>query len=319
MCSDGGGFVDNEAFREAVRPISEVVAAMAGAGYAQSRANVDRSRTQPAVHSSAMRELAEQVHFAGNWDRCPIDTAQTHIGLLFHAGEDAMWTFSDCVVADRTPVYSLATLARTGVECLALAHWLSEPGIGTKERVRRSLNERIYSARQQSRLGGQLNPEPDRQARMLEAVSLGFETERTSNGTYLAPRRPSITDMVIAAIGASDAGKTLYSYMSALAHGAIWGLVERTSMGSLPPRDGVEEGAIEISSANIAMLASGLVLAHTTAYGGYLAHMGWTDAVWSAAAVDGSAFVRAWAGQKKLDGIADAQQDSTTGLWVPGA
>lgn len=133
---------------------------LTAAGYAAGRVEEERGRQLPAPDSGAMSELHQQSAFAGVWDENPIDTAQTHIGLLLTAGEDAMDTFASAIVADGTPLYSYIPIARAGMECLALAHWLAEPGIGARERMRRSINERIASAYEQSRLPASLNPEP---------------------------------------------------------------------------------------------------------------------------------------------------------------
>ena len=118
---------------------------IANVGY-QSTYGGDSPRRQPHVGSAAMREIDAQSAYAGTWDSHPVDTAYTHIGLLLTAGEDAMLSFADLVSADRTPTYAHLPVARSGIEWLALAHWLSDPDVGVGERVRRSLNERIASA-----------------------------------------------------------------------------------------------------------------------------------------------------------------------------
>ena len=147
---------------------------LTAAGYAAERIDERRGLQLPAPDSAAMSELDQQSAFAGVWDENPIDTAQAHIGLLLTAGEDAMETFAAAIVADRTQLYSYIPLARAGMEWLALAHWLAEPGIVSRQRVRRSINERIASAYEQSRLPTGLNPEPERQSRLLAAESLGL-------------------------------------------------------------------------------------------------------------------------------------------------
>jgi hypothetical protein len=44
-----------------------------------------------------------------------------------------MLSFADLVSADRPPIYGYLPVARSGMEWLALAHWLSDPDAGIKE------------------------------------------------------------------------------------------------------------------------------------------------------------------------------------------
>ena len=92
------------------------------------------------------------------------------------------------VTASRPPLFSFVPIARFGLECLSLAHYLGEPGIGIKERVRRSINERIVSAFEQSRLS-EGNSVPSRQERLLRAEDLGFARTYWKGGSppFLVP------------------------------------------------------------------------------------------------------------------------------------
>jgi hypothetical protein len=166
----------------------------AKAGYGSRTADGTGAGTTPSATSEATSELAEQAALSGEWDDTPIDTAITHVGLLLTAAEDAMETLAEAIVASHTPLYSHQLIARGGLECLALAHWLTERGIGARERVRRSLNERIQSAYEQSRLPDLLNPEPDRQRRLLAATALGFSAHAIEEGNPEAPRPTAALD-----------------------------------------------------------------------------------------------------------------------------
>ena len=255
--------VDDATFGAAVLPFSTMVAEVAEAGYAETHGATRESLQHPTADSAAMAELAQQANYAGVWDDTPVDTAHTHICLLLTAGEDAMRTFASAITADRTPLYGYVPLARAGLEYLALAAWLGEPEIGLRERVRRSLNERIASAYEQSRLPPGLNPEPGRQRRLLRAAELGSTTTPAKRHRFkhFAPARPTITDHVRRVLEQEDLGHVVYSYMAAISHGTIWGLIERAEAPSDEPGPVVRAG-LSISSSNIGVMASVLVLAH---------------------------------------------------------
>jgi hypothetical protein len=313
--------VNDADFRLAIEPYATMLEEVAAAGYASVHGATAESLQDPAAVSEAMGELAEQDRYAGVWDHTPIDTANTHIALLLTAGEDAMRTFAAAILAEHTPVYAYIPLTRNGLECLALAHWLDAPGIGVRERIRRSLNERIASAAEQAKLGGALNPEPGRQQRLLQAEALGYEiTKGRHMFKHFAPQRPTITAHVKRVLGHDELGRVLYSYTSAISHGTIWGLVERIEAPDDPGP--VVRAGVAITSSNIGLMAAALVMAHASAYGGFIEHMGWDEPRWRAA------LERAWKTIGHLVGpnrtraatIASAPEwrlDTAGGLWVP--
>lgn len=317
-------YVDDDTFRGIVMPYSAMVADMADAGYTEAPRGVWDVRN-PAVDSRAMAELAQQADFAGAWDKVPVDTALTHVGLLLTAGEDAMRTFASALVADRTPLYAYIPLGRSALECLGVAHWLGEPGIGTKERVRRSLNERIASAWEQSRLPPSMNTEPGRQQRLLGAVEKGYEFTKSRKGKFkhFAPERPTMTAHVKRVLGNGDLGKVLYSFASAVAHGVLWGLTERVEVPTDAPGP-VVKGALTHSSASVAMMASALVLAHKRAFGGFADYMGWDVTEWSAAAARADTIIKAFLGARREARTAAEERAPEWrlsgpggGLWLP--
>jgi hypothetical protein len=127
-----GELVDHDDFVAGVRPYSEMLNRQAKAGYGSRTADATGAGTTPAATSEAMSELANQRAFSGEWDDTPIDTALSHVGLLLTAAEDAMMTLAEAIVSSHTPLYSHQLIARGGLECLALAHWLTERGIGAR-------------------------------------------------------------------------------------------------------------------------------------------------------------------------------------------
>ena len=266
-----------------------------------------------------MAEVAAQADLSGVWDDTPIDTAHTHIGLLLTAGEDAIRTFASTIVADRTPLYAYIPLARAGVECLALAHWLGEPGIGARERVRRSLNERIASAYEQSRLPAGMNPEPGRQARLLAATALGYQKTKSKRGrlSCFAPEPPTIRQHIQRVLEDEHLGSVMYSYMSAISHGTIWGLIERAEPPKEPWSGPVVAAALIISSSNIAVMAAALVLAHMNAFGEYLDHMGWDASDWIIARDTAAKAIAQYVGVEQREQRDAGNHAPTSRLWLP--
>lgn len=312
--------VSDTDFRSAIEPYATMVEEVAAAGYAAAHGAAD-SQQDPGVASEAMAELADQHRYAGVWDDTPVDTAASHIALLLTAGEDAMRTFAAAILAERTPVYAYIPLTRSSLECLALAYWLGAPGISVKERIRRSLNERIASAAEQAKLPSGMNPERGRQQRLLKAAELGYTTTRHGRGfKHFAPERPTITAHVKRVLGDGDLGRVLYSYTSAISHGTIWGLVERIEAPDDPGP--VVRAGLAITSTNIGMMAAALVMAHARAYEGFVEHMGWDEPRWRAAVE------RAWTTIGRLVGSSRTRSatagsapewrlKTAGGLWVP--
>jgi hypothetical protein len=148
--------------------------------------------------------------------------------------------------------------------------------------VRRSLNERIQSAYEQSRLPDPLNPEPDRQRRLLAATALGFEPTRSKKGSLrlLAPRPPSISQRIQRLLGNARLGAVVYSWASAIAHGTIWGLMERVEKPASTSNAPVVTATLTISVQSLATPAVILIAAHRTTYGQYVGYMGWDDPSW---------------------------------------
>ena len=318
MAIDRSAYGDHDTFLRAVDPLSKSLTRLIESGYAARLADTE-GRAEPSADSSAMTELAEQPSLSGEWDDTPIDTAHTHIGLLLTAGEDAMRTFASVIVAEQTPVYSYIPVARFGIECLALAYWLGEPRIGSKERVRRSLNERILSAYEQTRLPCGLNPEPSRQARLLEATALGYHKTKSKRGrlTCFAPEPPTITRHIQRVLEDEEVGTAMYSYMSAISHGTIWGLIERAETPPEPWAGPVVTAALTISSTNIAGMAVALLLAHLNAFGAYLEHMGWQPSDWATARDYAAKVVAGYVGMDEPRVEDHPRRAAAGGLWLP--
>lgn len=237
----------------------------------------------PRAESLAVAELSQQENYAGDWDSNPVDAALSQVGLLLYAAEDCMSAFASLVLSEETPLYAHVTLARSALESLALGHFLADPTIGIKERIRRSLNQRIYEAYQAERLPPDLRKDQSVRKRLLLARALGFETRSKKGGiTYLLPDRPTITRQIRDLLGHDDLGVAVYGYASAVSHGVGWGLLQRQGADV---NQGFGEGpmrtvALMHSSEEVNMMALLLIVGHIKAYGAYLAWTGIPAGEW---------------------------------------
>lgn len=293
-------YASHEEFVDALRPLSQALEGLASAGYGSEVQGPETPSREPSVDSEAVAELAQQSTLAGVWDSHPIDLNLTHVGLLMHAGGDALRTFAEVILGDHTPLFSYQPIARFGLECLGLAHWLAEPAIGARERVRRSLNQRLQSAYEQSRLPSELNPEPDRRGRILAATELGFQkASRKSRVPHFIPEPPRITTLVRGVLGDDRLGTVMYSHLSAVSHGTIWGLanVADPEDHALSQERPIVRAALVNSSIRVAMSGLALVFAYTTANSRVFAYHGWSDERWHDAKDDALRLVQPYIAQ----------------------
>lgn len=240
----------------------------------------------PDTESEAMRELSQQAQYGGVWEPVPVDSALSQVGLLLTAAEDCMRSFARLVLHEDTSLFAHVTLTRAALEALALANYLSEPGVGAQERVRRSLNQRIYEAYQAEQLPGTIRQSKDVRKRLLEATAIGFKTRSSkSRITYLLPDRLSVTQHIRMLLANDDLGAGVYAYTSAVAHGVGWGLLQRSEHygGNDSAPGPVTTRALMYSSDDINTMGLVLLSGHIKAYGSYLAWTGVPAPEWDEA------------------------------------
>jgi hypothetical protein len=75
----------------------------------------------------------------------------------------------------------------------------------------------------------------------------------------------------------------VYSWASAIAHGTIWGLVERVEKPANPSNAPVVTATLTISVQSLVTPAVILIAAHRTTYAQYIGCMGWDDPSWTEA------------------------------------
>jgi hypothetical protein len=314
------GAVDHDTWVEAVRPIAQVVSDLA----MESRRIREDANFTPAASSEAMRELSAQAEFAGEWEWEPVDSVDTSILLLTIAAEDHMESFSNLVLGPRTPVYSFTVLGRAALECQALAAWLSEPGIGTRRRVARGLNERLYGAAQQQRLPEQVRPSDTVRPRLMEADQVLTKLKpMKGRPPEFEERRLTQTELVRRLLGDNELGHSAYSYFSAVAHGVSWGLTHSVRTPEQEVRatpGGPMIGALVIESRSVAMVAALMILGHAEAFGRVLERTGWNRHDWPEVCLRALKFAKAVVQSDEVAAPLPTKPGLPTappGLWLP--
>jgi hypothetical protein len=193
-----------------------------------------------------------------------------------------MKTLAEAIVSSHTPLYSHQLIARGGLECLALAHWLTERGIGARERVRRSLNERIQSAYEQSRLPDLLNPEPDRQRAPARRDGPRIRAHGIEEGNPEAPRPTAALDQPTNSATARQRPARRGRVLMGVGDRS-WnnlGSGRRVEKPANPSDAPVVTAMLTISVQSLATPAVILIAAHRTTYGQFIGYMGWDDPSW---------------------------------------
>jgi len=242
---------------------------------------------RPAPDSIAADETSTQHEYAGEWSHEPIDDCRMMISMLMVAAEFHMWGYCDVLRAEKTGPNTLDVLARATIENLARAVWLSDPGIGRVERIKRSQTERLYSAAEEKKLGLERSSiAKDRQDRILAtAAALGWPPLRSRKGW--PPRlvdRPTATSLAGQLLLDNDErglGQFLYRLLSASSHGTTFALARFIH----PLDDGddgrTDLGVLAVDANEVKLMSQAVVMAYVSAMRAWLAYQGWDgSATW---------------------------------------
>lgn len=182
--------------------------------------------------------------------------------------------------------WSPGALLRPVLEGAARSYWLTESGIGTKERIRRGMNEYLDSLFWQKKLGPTelVKMSGSDMSEVLAAASLlGFEVGPRS----LPPARPTTTDAISLLFDAADAVNSdiFMMYSSAFVHAGplpmIAYIYEATGTGRP-----LADSAIALTDRSANMELAGAVLPLIAAAHSWLQFTGWNSDKWSEAAMD---------------------------------
>jgi hypothetical protein len=268
-----------------------------------------------AGHSQAAAEIAADS-FAGAWSSRPVqESLLLAHGALIHA-TDHMRAISVTIRTDGIVVAPL-TLLRPVLEAIAHAYYLSDPGITSRERVRRGMNAMLESYVEQLNLATSIDHTTraaDHYRRRIFAIKAsaaqhGFDY-RVQDRSRLPPgvqsarwldERPPrdqrlITELLSDVEVEGDIGKLMHRLTSALAHAQPHGLrqflIREEAQQTEQP--GIMTAPLGVSFGNLALWIACLVYGvHRFMLRG-CALYGWDEAAWQRSAQPVLAQWREW-------------------------
>lgn len=251
----------------------------------------------PSADSPAMAELAGEVEFDGPepWGAQTVQATYNLAGLLITSANDCARSVITLLRAHRTPIYSHVVLTRSCLEQAGRALVLLEPAVGTRIRVARGMNERLFGLREQRRMPlaeDQLARSRERERSLLDTgASLDMEIVRTRGGELLCEDRPGQTEVLRGVFELPDdrgLGEAVYGMFSAVAHGTSFGLSDSVSVDApeIPTRPGVTMGAVFTSSGQVVSVLCALALGWGQAIDRRIKLFGWLTPDWSGAWLD---------------------------------
>ena len=207
-------------------------------------------------------------------------------------------------------VLSVATLTRPALEGLAALHWLYEPDIELRERVRRRYGLRLQSLGEQHAIARTLGADArDQVAQKVfdirasahrfsyRYVYVASRFRAQPAGRYLDRRVPSGTRLISNVIEHGDQeklGPLVHRVTSAVVHGQVHGLLpflQDRQPGATP---GVGIAAIGVSLPFYATLTGAVVLASNQTMLRLCDHFGWSRRQWNDIAQPALALWRGW-------------------------
>lgn len=222
--------------------------------------DTDWTDDSPAARESEHEELADE------WAERPARDAVIGARTLTTSAINHLRALSQLLVADGI-IYPLFTVARGALEVSAQAHYLAEPDIGPRERVRRHMNMRLASLHEQKLLIEGLVDSPTGRQETLEALdhvegrtakilrsakNQGFGRVKGKGYTppHIGETPPSSMKVIEDAVSQNvpRLGTVFWRYLSAIAHGTEYGLAAYLKMvgPSDDPRRGDGVGTVQI-------------------------------------------------------------------------
>lgn len=223
-------------FDDAVQPFRANVLALLDA----SRTLAEDHERMAGADAPAMAELDAEERFKGAWGERPVGSAHDWAGVLLVAAESQLRTMCRVVVGEPS-LFGPQSLARSGLEMAGRSYWLTEPGIGVERRVARYETERLYNASELRRLTGDAETATRIEKSIIEtadALSLQLIRGKRHKHTHIVEERPSgskVFRTLLLDVERHGLGHTMFSYLSAVDHGTIYGLL--TAVGREGPVD----------------------------------------------------------------------------------
>lgn len=272
----------------------------------------DRHNGLAAPGSPGSVELCEDRGLAGEWGARPVHDAHLAaispvIAVMDHLDSlGLLFTSPGGLMASHT-------VARGALDIATQPWFLLEPGIDARERVRRHMNYRLQSLKEQSLMVGDLGASPDAQRHLQHLRERTEQILRAARhhgfsvkgkiadkfrpcylGSCPAPSTTGLAGQIVAP-GGSPLGTLLWRATSAVAHGQAHGLMMFCADAPGAPGTGPEDHFVyrqlQFSPQEAAQRCAGAPLATLSMLRRLYAHCGWPAVNLESV---GSDLARAW-------------------------
>lgn len=299
--------------------MADTLDAMADALHFASSINGNTQRPS----SPAAWENTGGSRLKGEWSSNPVLDANLSAGLVASSANDHASGLAAVLRMPAGGIFSTYTVARGLMETAARAWYLMEPDIDVLERVRRHMNERLYSLNESRLLfhgqGLVATHQDDEEKKILDTGKehFTFRTKKNYKAARLGEERPSAMkladDCMAAAAGEKGMGKMIYQLLSGKAHGVAYALLQLLGDPSNPhdpETPGVTLRQVQHNAVDVAQKLLVPVVVYASMSQRYFQRQGWDPAGWQEAA---RKTYRAWAA------LAQAVPDSDGLVTVPWA
>lgn len=220
-----------------------------------------------------MGELAEERNYRSRstWT-LPVTDAHAFGWMTLRAANDYVRGFAELFDSPRPPLYAHMAIARSALESAVVSQWLSEPGIGSLERIKRALCELLYSAREVNDLGLDVDSDAHLAEWTTVAHSFGWRVDhsrakpiivdhgRSSETISCRTKRPRVSDGIRRLAGSGDEsriGDLLFSRLPVVTHVTWFGLQSGMDLSGAKhdERSGVARVAIGADTGKVSAIA----------------------------------------------------------------
>lgn len=244
----------------------------------------------PLSGGTLMTELDHEREFSADdpWGPDPVMAARNLASMALVAAIDYLRAFALTVEVHQT--YAPFLTSRAVLEACSVASYLGEHGIGTRERVRRVMNERLLELHGHIGLirdtasaeGAPELTESEDRVRLLVEIASGFGFNVVDDGDWrpfaLDSRWPSATAL-IDQVFPGGLGKMLYHVTSSPSHSRAAGLLKSAKLGPETPF-GPQMAHVGLTERDATTLNSACVLAFGPTVTALARMNGWSNEAW---------------------------------------
>lgn len=222
----------------------------------------------------------------GDWGDAPTKDANNFARLLCNSASDHVLALAGTLRSPDHGATSSFTVGRGLMEAASRAWYHLDPDADVRERVRRFMNERLWSFAESRRFLKGLGDGTTAVAKAEEAILRtaevqNFNARRSSRGSkerYLGEPRPTIMNLCDVVLPSQperpNFGSAIYRFLSASAHGGLQGLI-----GHLEKADDGSAALVKSSEKHARHLLWPL-RAYVAMGNRFLDHYGWPKERW---------------------------------------